>query len=101
MTTKYVIITPVRNEGLHLLKTIESVVSQTIRPTKWILVNDGSTDHTSLLIDAAAKRHPWIVPVHRSDRGFRKPGAGVIEAFYDGYQHLNGSGPDWEYLAKL
>src|SRR5438067_13581826 len=86
---RYVIITPARNEGQYLQKTIDSVVSQTLRPEKWIIVNDGSTDQTSLLIDYAATRHSWIQAVHRADRGFRKSGGGVIEAFYDGYSLLD------------
>ena len=45
-TGGYVVITPVRNEGLYLQKTIDSVVSQTLLPRKWIVVNDGSTDNT-------------------------------------------------------
>lgn len=41
--TKYVIITPVRDEAGHLPKTIQRVLRQTIRPTEWVIVNDGST----------------------------------------------------------
>ena len=95
----YIIITPVRNESRHLQKTIDSVVGQTVRPQQWIIVNDGSTDQTRLIIDAAAKKHSWITGVHRPDRGFRKAGGGVIEAFYDGYK-LIGRGP-WDFLVKL
>ena len=88
-----------RNEGLHLQKTIDSVVAQTLLPLKWIIVNDGSTDNTGQLIDEAAKRHPWIQAVHRPDRGFRKSGGGVIEAFYDGFD-LAVREP-WNFLVKL
>ncbi|HLH52161.1 MAG TPA: glycosyltransferase [Verrucomicrobiae bacterium] len=95
----YLIITPARNEGDHLEATIASVAAQEILPRKWIIVNDGSTDNTAQLIDAAAKRFPWIRGVHRPDRGFRKAGGGVIEAFYDGYA-ANGTDP-WDYLVKL
>jgi len=56
--TRYVIITPARNEGQYLQKTIDSVAAQTVRPQKWIIVNDGSTDQTPLLIGAAAKHPP-------------------------------------------
>lgn len=96
---RYIIITPVRNEGLYFQKTVDSVVAQTLRPQKWIVVNDGSTDNTKQLIDEAAKQHPWIQAVHRPDRGFRKQGGGVIEAFYDGYRLL-GEEP-WDFLVKL
>src|SRR5260370_19065602 len=95
----YIIITPVRKEGRHLQQTVDSVASQTLRPQKWIIVNDGSTDNTGQLIDAAAARYPWIKTVHREDRGFRRAGGGVIEAFYDGYKIIE-SDP-WEYLIKL
>jgi glycosyltransferase involved in cell wall biosynthesis len=98
-TGGYVVITPVRNEGQYLQKTIDSVVAQTLPPRKWIIVNDGSTDNTKQLIDEAAKHHSWIQGVHRSDRGFRKQGGGVIEAFYDGY-NLIASEP-WDFLVKL
>jgi biofilm PGA synthesis N-glycosyltransferase PgaC len=37
--------------------------------------------------------------VHRENRGFRKAGGGVIEAFYDGYNSLICQ--DWEFLVKL
>ena len=87
----YVIITPVRNEGAHFQQTIDSVVSQTIRPAAWVVVDDGSTDNTPQLIAAAAQKHPWLIPVYRQDRGFRKQGGGVIEAFYDGYARLGSS----------
>lgn len=95
----YIVITPVRNEEQHLQGTIESMAAQTLLPDKWILVNDGSTDQTAALIEAAARKHPWIQPVHRGDRGFRQAGGGVIEAFYDGYSRV-GAEP-WDYLVKF
>jgi biofilm PGA synthesis N-glycosyltransferase PgaC len=95
----YIIITPVRNEEEYLRDTIASVVSQTIHPVEWIIVNDGSTDRTREIIDAAAAEHSWICPVHRADRGFRKSGGGVMEAFYDGYRKLHVR--DWNFLVKL
>ena len=95
----YVIITPARNEGKHIRLTIESVVSQTIRPRRWIIVDDGSTDETGRIIDEAWSQHSWISAVHRSDRGGRKQGGGVVEAFYDGYQLLEAE--PWDFIIKL
>ncbi len=95
----YVVITPVRNEGGHLPKTIESMAVQTLPPALWVIVNDGSTDNTRIIADAAAGKHSWIRTVHRTDRGFRKSGGGVIEAFSDGYALVQGT--PWEFLAKL
>jgi poly-beta-1,6-N-acetyl-D-glucosamine synthase len=43
---KYVLITPARNEEAFIEKTITSVINQTVRPQKWVIINDGSTDRT-------------------------------------------------------
>jgi biofilm PGA synthesis N-glycosyltransferase PgaC len=99
MNTRYVVVTPVRDEESYLPLTIESMASQTILPQQWIIVNDGSKDSTGSIIDLAAQQHSWIRAVHRKDRGFRKWGAGIIEAFYDGYNVLDCG--DWEYMSKL
>jgi len=99
MRIRYVIISPVRNEAAHLPGTIESLASQTITPAQWIVVDDGSTDETPSILREAAGRHPWITIVTRGDRGSRKPGTGVIEAFYDGFAKL--AVPSWDFLVKL
>ena len=96
---RYIIITPVRDEEKYIEKTIESVMSQTIKPVKWIIVNDGSTDNTRAIIDYYAKNIGWIYAIHRENRGFRKPGGGVVEAFYDGYQSSHSQ--DYHFIVKL
>jgi poly-beta-1,6-N-acetyl-D-glucosamine synthase len=98
-SNKYVIITPARDEELHLRKTIESILKQTILPTEWIIVNDGSEDSTGKIIDEYAALYPWIRAVHRTNRGFRKAGGGVVDAFNDGYRELQSR--DWNFIVKL
>jgi glycosyltransferase involved in cell wall biosynthesis len=95
----YVVITPSRNEEKFLPKTIESMAAQTLRPRQWIIVNDGSTDGTAAIIEQASREHRWIAGLHRADRGFRKAGGGVIEAFYDGFGRVGAEA--WDYLVKL
>lgn len=97
--SRYVVVTPVRDEEEYLPRTIESMVSQTVLPEEWIIVNDGSKDGTARIIDEAAQRYPWIRGVHRNDRGYRKWGAGIIEAFYAGFDGLTCR--DWQYMSKL
>jgi glycosyltransferase involved in cell wall biosynthesis len=96
---KYVIITPARDEESHIQKTILAVASQSVLPAQWIIVNDGSSDGTAAIIDGAAKSYPWITSLHRSDRGFRQAGGGVIATFNAGYSRLNV--PDWDFIVKL
>lgn len=97
--TKYVVVTPVRDEQDYLPYTIESMVRQTVLPQEWVLVNDGSKDTTGKIIDDAARSFPWINAVHRQDRGYRKWGAGIIEAFYVGFDVLTYR--DWQFMSKL
>ena len=97
--TKYIIISPVRNEELLVEKTLQSVINQTLRPVEWIMVNDGSTDHTEEIIRSYQQNNPWIKLINLEDRGFYLPGKGVVETFYKGYDSI--SVPDWQYVVKL
>lgn len=97
--TTYVVITPVRDEQAHLQSTIESMIHQTVLPQEWIIVDDGSKDDTGKIVDDYASRYPWIRAVHRKDRGFRKAGGGVVDAFNDGYHALHYS--EWEFIVKF
>jgi len=96
---RYIIITPVRDEVRHIEETIASVISQTVLPFQWIIVDDGSTDGTSEILDSYAARTNWINVIHKEDRGCRAAGGGVIEAFYAGYSVL--SDQSWDFIVKL
>jgi biofilm PGA synthesis N-glycosyltransferase PgaC len=96
---KYVIISPVRNEELYIDKTILSVISQTIQPKKWIIVNDGSTDNTSTIIAKYSSTYKWIQLIDKKNRGYAETGRGVMEAFYVGYNNINID--DYDFIVKL
>ncbi len=96
---KYAIVSPVRDEEEYIEQTLRSVIQQSVRPTEWIIVDDGSKDRTAEIIDEYAKKYPWIKALHRNDRGQRVPGTGVMEAFYSGYDKL--ASKDWEFIVKL
>ncbi len=72
---------------------------QAVPPEKWIVVDDGSTDDSPQIVQEAARNHPWIQLVRRVDRGYRKSGAGVVEALQQGLAELNFD--DWDFLVKL
>jgi poly-beta-1,6-N-acetyl-D-glucosamine synthase len=97
--TRYVVITPVRDEETYLPRSIESMVAQSVRPQEWVIVNDGSKDGTGEIAEQAARQFSWIQVVHRTDRGYRKWGGGIIAAFYDGFHSLHCK--DWEFMSKL
>jgi glycosyltransferase involved in cell wall biosynthesis len=83
----YVLITPARNEADFIGATIDSIVAQTKRPARWIIVSDGSTDGTDEIVKSHVARHDWIellrMPEHR-DRQF----AAKANAFNSGYERL-------------
>jgi poly-beta-1,6-N-acetyl-D-glucosamine synthase len=56
----YILITAARNEEAFIDVTLRSVIAQTIRPLKWIIVSDGSTDKTDSIVDGYAAQHQWI-----------------------------------------
>lgn len=96
---KYVIISPVRDEAKYLPLTLDSLAQQTVRPYRWVIVDDGSTDDTGKIADEAAKQHDWIRVVHRPDRGFRQVGGGRINAFYSGYELVEAE--SWDFVVML
>lgn len=96
---KYVVIMPSRDEERFIQQTIDCLARQTIPPAECVVVDDGSSDRTGAIADAAAETLPWLHVVHRPNRGVRKVGGGVIEAFYAGYDALTTQ--DYDYLVKL
>jgi biofilm PGA synthesis N-glycosyltransferase PgaC len=99
---KYVVISPVRNESRFIEGTIQAIVNQTVKPSEWLIVNDGSTDETAEIVARYAELHPWLKLVHRDkreDRGDRQRGKGVIDTFYYGYERL--SRQDFGFIVKL
>jgi glycosyltransferase involved in cell wall biosynthesis len=85
----YVLVTPARNEQELIEGAIRSVVAQTHRPLRWMIVSDGSTDRTDQIVAEYAKKHDWIelfrMPEHR-DRTF----AAKATCFNAGYERLRG-----------
>ena len=96
---RYVLISPCRDEEHYMRETLDTVVAQTLRPAKWVIVDDGSTDATPQILAEYAAKHDWIEIVTRADRGSRKVGPGVIDAFYAGYETVDRS--EFRYLCKL
>jgi glycosyltransferase involved in cell wall biosynthesis len=64
---KYLIISPVRNEERYIEQTIKSVVSQTVLPKKWIIVDDASTDETPKIVKSYAEIYDFIFYLRKRD----------------------------------
>src|ERR1700733_8859630 len=85
----YVLITPARNEAAFIAQTIRSVVAQTARPIKWVIVSDGSTDGTDEIVKTSAPAYPWIELIRMPERQERHF-AGKVHAFNAGYAAVKG-----------
>jgi glycosyltransferase involved in cell wall biosynthesis len=89
----YVLVTPARNEREYIEGAIRSVVAQTVRPSRWIVVSDGSTDGTDGIVRQYASEHAWIellrMPEHR-DRTF----AAKATCFNAAYERLKATAFD-------
>jgi len=87
----YVLITSARNEAELIESTILSVVAQTVRPLKWVIVSDGSTDGTDAIISKYAADHPWIELMRMPERRQRSFGgkAHAVNAAYASVRSLD------------
>lgn len=56
----FVLVTAAYNEEKVIEQTIRSIVAQTLRPLKWIIVSDGSTDKTDEIAQRYAEENGFI-----------------------------------------
>ena len=96
---RYCLVTPCRDESRFARRTLESVARQTIPPALWVIVDDGSSDATPQILNEYARRLPYVRIVRRKDRGFRKLGGGVVDAFYDGLAEV--SLDEFDFICKF
>jgi biofilm PGA synthesis N-glycosyltransferase PgaC len=96
---QYLLISPCRDEAKYLRRTLDSVAAQSVPPALWVIVDDGSTDDTPTILEAYARRLPYLRVVRLADRGRRQVGPGVIAAFYTGLETVRVE--DFDYVCKL
>lgn len=85
--TSYVLVTPARNEAAFIDATLRSVVAQTVRPLRWVVVSDGSTDGTDDIVRTYAAQHTWIELLRMPERRERNF-AGKVHALNAGYHRV-------------
>ena len=81
----YILVTPAKNEGENLAMNINSIANQTLKPAVWVIVDDGSTDNTQQIIEAAKKNHVWIksICLNESPRDLGIHVANVVQTGFD------------------
>jgi len=87
-TDRYVIVSPVKDEARFIQTTLDSVVAQTVRPARWIIVDDGSQDETPAILKRYAEKYDWIRILTVARDAKRRLGSAEIRAFQAGYELL-------------
>lgn len=95
---KFYIIIPAHNEAQFIGLTLESLVSQSLLPSKIIIVDDNSTDETAAIVQNYAEKHAFISLVSKQSDAIHLPGSKVIQAFQKGLQEIN---DDYDFIAKF
>ena len=94
----YVIITPAHNEAALIGRTADTVAAQTVRPVKWVIVNDASTDRTREVVNGHAARYPFIELVNL-DRAAGRHFGNKVHAFNAGFERVKAL--DYDFIGNL
>lgn len=97
-TLRLALVTPARDEAQFIELTIKSVIAQTIRPIRWVIVSDGSTDGTDEIVAKYTADNPWILLVRMPERRERHFAAKVY-AFNAGCAEI--SHLDYDVIGNL
>ena len=95
---KYYIVIPTYNEEAFIALTLQSLISQTVLPSKIVVVNDNSTDKTAEIVQAFAKENPFITLVNKTSEAMHLPGSKVIQAFQKGFETLD---ENYDLIVKI
>ncbi|WP_264566624.1 glycosyltransferase family 2 protein [Flavobacterium sp. N3904] len=94
----YYIVIPAYNEEALIALTLQSLISQTVLPSKIVVVNDNSTDKTAEVVLDFAKDNPFITLVNKSSSNVHLPGSKVIQAFQKGLETLDNN---YDIIVKI
>lgn len=76
------------------------MISQSLRPSKWVVVDDGSTDNSAVLIQEYASLYDWIIYLKFEDKDEKRSyGAKVVRVFNSGLKTIEGR--DYDFIVKL
>lgn len=94
----YCIITPAHNEAEFLPEVIEAVGAQSLKPARWVILDDRSADATWEVINAGAHRHSFIEPVQVRGEPGRALGGNVARLFNAQWARI---GTETDFVVKM
>jgi len=66
MKELYLLVTPEKNEGLFLQRIADSIIKQSLKPTLWLIIDDGSNDSSPDIIKDLMENYDWIISTRLS-----------------------------------
>ncbi|WP_298136205.1 glycosyltransferase family 2 protein [Flavobacterium sp.] len=94
---KYYIVIPSHNEESLISLTLQSLVEQSVLPTKIVVVNDNSTDKTEDVVNSFVSKYSFISLVNKTSNAIHLPGSKVIQAFQKGLETLD---ENYDFIVK-
>lgn len=85
---KVAVIIPTYNEERFIAKTLDSLLSQTFKISKILIVNDNSTDGTLQIAQSYQNQHESISVITHQSSDQNIPGSKVINAFNVGLSNI-------------
>ncbi|GAK77895.1 glycosyltransferase [Nonlabens ulvanivorans] len=85
---KIAVIIPTYNEERFIAKTLDSLLSQTFKISKILIVNDNSTDGTLQIAQSYQNQHESISVITHQSSDQNIPGSKVINAFNVGLSNI-------------
>ncbi len=95
----HIVVTPCKNEEEYISTLIESMLSQTIRPKEWIIIDNGSIDNSPNIIKKVSKKEKWIKYFYVKSGKQRNRGLEIAKLFAFGIERANTE--NWEYCSKI
>jgi glycosyltransferase involved in cell wall biosynthesis len=94
----YYIVIASHNEEAFISLTLQSLVEQTVLPSKIVVVNDNSTDKTAEIVLEFSKKYSFISLVNKTSDAIHLPGSKVIQAFQKGLDTLD---DNYDFMVKV
>jgi glycosyltransferase involved in cell wall biosynthesis len=85
----YAIVSPARNEAADLPRLVEAIAAQTLRPLRWLIVDNGSTDATLEIAHAAGAADDAVRVIAVPGEKVPTRGGPVARAFMAGIDALD------------
>ena len=95
---RYVLVSAAYNEEANIAHTLRAVANQTVLPSRWVVVSDGSTDGTDAIVLEWAEQNPFIEFV-RVEKSAKHSFAAKVHALRRGFARL--AGGEYAFIGVL